>query len=58
VDLVVPELQRRALARSDYEGTTLREHYFGAGARRLADDHPGTAHRLAAGGEERKAVLV
>jgi alkanesulfonate monooxygenase len=26
VDLVVPELQRRGLFRSDYEGTTLREH--------------------------------
>ena len=26
VDLVVPELQRRALFRSDYEGSTLREH--------------------------------
>jgi FMN-dependent oxidoreductase (nitrilotriacetate monooxygenase family) len=48
VDLVVPELQRRGLARTGYEGTTLREHYFGRGARRLADDHPGAAHRLAA----------
>ena len=26
VDLVVPELQRRGLFRTDYEGTTLREH--------------------------------
>jgi FMN-dependent oxidoreductase (nitrilotriacetate monooxygenase family) len=27
VDLVVPELQRRGLFRTDYTGTTLREHY-------------------------------
>ncbi len=27
VDLVVPELQRRGLFRSDYEGTTLRDHF-------------------------------
>jgi hypothetical protein len=26
VDRVVPELQKRSLFRSDYEGTTLREH--------------------------------
>jgi alkanesulfonate monooxygenase len=26
VDLVIPELQRRGIFRSDYEGTTLREH--------------------------------
>jgi hypothetical protein len=26
VDLVVPELQRRGLFRTEYEGTTLREH--------------------------------
>jgi hypothetical protein len=27
VDLVVPELQRRGLFRTEYTGTTLREHY-------------------------------
>ena len=26
VDLVIPELQRRGLFRTEYEGTTLREH--------------------------------
>lgn len=26
VDLVIPELQRRGLFRTDYEGTTLRDH--------------------------------
>ncbi len=41
VDFVVPELQRRNLFRTSYDGTTLREHYFGPGKRRLADDHPG-----------------
>ncbi|GAB7056291.1 hypothetical protein JCM16163A_30380 [Paenibacillus sp. YK5] len=27
VDKVVPELQRRGLFRTEYEGTTLREHF-------------------------------
>jgi alkanesulfonate monooxygenase SsuD/methylene tetrahydromethanopterin reductase-like flavin-dependent oxidoreductase (luciferase family) len=44
VDLVVPELQRRGLLRKEYEASTLREHYFGKGQRRLADDHPGAAY--------------
>jgi alkanesulfonate monooxygenase len=26
VDMVVPELQRRGIFRTEYEGTTLREH--------------------------------
>ena len=44
VDLVVPELRRRGRVRESYEGTTLRENYFGAGQRRLASDH--VAHRI------------
>jgi long-chain alkane monooxygenase len=44
VDLVVPELQRRGLLRKEYEASTLREHYFGKGRQRLADDHPGAAY--------------
>jgi len=44
VDLVVPELQRRGLFRKEYEASTLREHYFGKGHQRLADDHPGAAY--------------
>jgi alkanesulfonate monooxygenase SsuD/methylene tetrahydromethanopterin reductase-like flavin-dependent oxidoreductase (luciferase family) len=45
VELVVPELQRRGRIRTSYEGTTLREHLFGPGHKRLAPDHP--AYRLA-----------
>jgi FMN-dependent oxidoreductase (nitrilotriacetate monooxygenase family) len=36
VDLVVPELQRRGLFRTEYRGTTLREHY---GLARPANQH-------------------
>lgn len=42
---VVPELQRRGRYRTDYEGSTLREHFFGPGRKRLADSHPGARHR-------------
>jgi FMN-dependent oxidoreductase (nitrilotriacetate monooxygenase family) len=45
VEQVVPELQRRGLHWSDYEGTTLREHLLGAGTVRLRDDHPGRRSR-------------
>lgn len=44
VDLVVPELQRRGRMRTAYEGSTLRENYFGAGRSRLSPDH--VAHRI------------
>jgi FMN-dependent oxidoreductase (nitrilotriacetate monooxygenase family) len=40
VDLVVPELQRRGRMRTDYDGSTLRENYFGVGHRRLKKTHP------------------
>ncbi len=43
VDLVVPELQRRGRMRTAYEGSTLRESYFGTGHRRLNARH--TAHQ-------------
>jgi FMN-dependent oxidoreductase (nitrilotriacetate monooxygenase family) len=46
-DFVVPELQRRGLMRTAYDGSTLRENVFGAGHSRLADDHPGAAYRKA-----------
>ena len=42
---VVPELQRRGLMRTGYDGATLRENLFGAGRTRLADDHPGAVYR-------------
>jgi long-chain alkane monooxygenase len=45
IDLVVPELRRRGRVRNGYEGTTLREHLFGAGIRRLLPCHP--AYRIA-----------
>ena len=41
VDLVVPELQRRGRMRTEYEGKTLRESYFGEGHSRLAPSHIG-----------------
>ena len=40
VDLVVPQLRRRGRMRSSYEGSTLRENYFGADHRRLRPPHP------------------
>ena len=43
VELVVPELQRRGLRPADYAGSTLREHFFGAGHTRLDASH--IAHR-------------
>jgi len=45
VELVVPELQRRGLFRTEYEEETLRERLLGPGVRRLPDDHPGAAYR-------------
>ena len=39
VDLVVPELQRRGRMRTSYDGTTLRENFFGKGHKRLMPDH-------------------
>ena len=40
VELLVPGLQRRGRMRTEYERDTLREHYFGAGKRRLFAAHP------------------
>ncbi len=39
VDMVVPELQRRGRLRTAYDGSTLRENYFGAGRKRLKPTH-------------------
>ena len=47
VHLVVPELQRRGLFRRQYDGETLREHYYGPGRTRASDDHPSARHRFA-----------
>jgi dimethyl-sulfide monooxygenase len=40
VDLVVPELQRRGRARTEYDGTTLRENLYGPGRVLAEDTHP------------------
>jgi FMN-dependent oxidoreductase (nitrilotriacetate monooxygenase family) len=42
---VVPELQRRGVMRTSYDGTTLRENLFGAGNQQLFADHPGASYR-------------
>ncbi len=48
VELVVPELQRRGVYKTDYADGTLREKLHGRGAR-LADPHPGARYRAGAG---------
>jgi alkanesulfonate monooxygenase len=40
VDLVVPELQRRGLYKTEYAPGTLREKLYGPGRARLPDSHP------------------
>jgi FMN-dependent oxidoreductase (nitrilotriacetate monooxygenase family) len=46
VDLVVPELQRRGLYKTEYAPGTLREKLYGAGHARLPSTHPAAAVRL------------
>lgn len=45
VDLVVPELQRRGIHKSEYAPGTLREKLYGPGRSWLPDDHPGAKFR-------------
>lgn len=47
VDLLVPELQRRGRYWDDYEviGGTLRENVYGAGQKKLRDDHVGSSYK-------------
>ena len=40
VDEVVPELQKRGIYRTEYEGETLRENMFGKGQKYIAENHP------------------
>ncbi|HUN49763.1 MAG TPA: LLM class flavin-dependent oxidoreductase [Candidatus Sulfotelmatobacter sp.] len=47
VDLVVPELQRRGVYKTDYRDGTLREKLFGRA--RLPASHPAAGHRHQAG---------
>ncbi|KFL43980.1 5,10-methylene tetrahydromethanopterin reductase [Lysinibacillus sp. BF-4] len=49
VDYVVPELQKRGIYRTDYEGETLREHYLGKNQQHLKANHYGKSVRV--GGE-------
>lgn len=44
---LVPELQRRGRYRTEYQGSTLRENFFGPGQVKLAESHPGAAFRPA-----------
>lgn len=45
VDLLVPELQKRGIYRTEYEPGTLREKLYGPGNARLRADHPGAKYR-------------
>lgn len=45
VDLVVPELQRRGRAQTEYAGSTLRESLFGPGQVHAEDTHPARRYR-------------
>jgi alkanesulfonate monooxygenase len=45
VDLIVPELQRRGVYKTDYRPGTLREKLFEPGRARLPANHPGANHR-------------
>lgn len=44
-DLIVPELQRRGVYKTDYAPGTLREKVFGAGQARLPTTHPAARFR-------------
>jgi FMN-dependent oxidoreductase (nitrilotriacetate monooxygenase family) len=55
VDLLVPELQKRGVYKTEYRGGTLREKLFGDGAR-LAAPHPGASYRDLSRFPERIAV--
>ena len=46
VELIVPELQRRARVWTEYEGSTLREGLLGTGQRRVRHDHPASRWTL------------
>jgi len=50
VEHVVPELQRRGRAQTEYPGTTLRESLYGPGCARVEDSHPAARYRGAFAG--------
>ena len=43
VDILIPELQHRGRFRTEYEGSTIRENFLGAGQTRLESTHPAVA---------------
>lgn len=45
VEFVVPELQRRGRAQTEYAGSTLRESLYGEGQRRVEPTHPAAQYR-------------
>ncbi|MCS5499417.1 NtaA/DmoA family FMN-dependent monooxygenase [Cnuibacter physcomitrellae] len=47
IEHVLPVLRARGLARSEYEGDTLRERLFPEGTAHLPASHPGAAYRTA-----------
>jgi alkanesulfonate monooxygenase len=46
VDLVVPELRRRGVYKTEYAPGTLREKLYGPGRARLPDNHPAARARI------------
>ncbi|MCC8978154.1 LLM class flavin-dependent oxidoreductase [Bradyrhizobium acaciae] len=55
-ELVVPELQRRGVYKTEYAPGTLREKVFGTGRARLPSSHPAAGFRLSAVGRALKAA--
>lgn len=45
IELIMPVMRERGLLKSELEGDTLREHFFGEGNTRLPDTHPGVKFR-------------
>jgi long-chain alkane monooxygenase len=48
VELIVPELQRRGVYKTDYRAGTLREKLFGPGRARLSPPHPAARYKVSA----------
>ncbi|WP_342726477.1 LLM class flavin-dependent oxidoreductase [Bradyrhizobium sp. B097] len=55
-ELVVPELQRRGVYKTEYAPGTLREKIFGAGRARLPSSHPAASFRPHAAARTREAA--
>ncbi|MGL3211262.1 LLM class flavin-dependent oxidoreductase [Bradyrhizobium sp. BR 1433] len=55
-ELVVPELQRRGVYKTEYAPGTLREKVFGTGRARLPLSHPAASFRPSAAGRTPKAA--